>query len=226
MTNYCYNKLIIRGEHMEIQRFLKAVEGKDTLFDFNKLVPVPQELEDVFFVGTLETDIMHVRMEEMGYKLPDEVNKHLDEKVPFEKREKTFRENAQLAAKCIEKYGYPCWGPWRAAHWGTKGSATDTKIKWSRKNYCYLFFTTALTSPNLVIKAAISQFPNLHFKLKHKMEDPKPDENSIILGNGEFLKVDVPDGHILTEEEKEKIKKMYLEQSSRGDLIYAKKPVF
>ncbi len=225
MSNYCYNKLIIRGEHMEIQRFLKAVEGKDTLFDFNKLVPVPQELEDVLFVGTLGTDITHVMLEEKGYTVPSEVSKHLDEKIPFEKKEKTFRENAQLAAKCVEKYGYPCWGAWREAHWGTKVSASDTKIKWARKNYCYLFFTTTLNPPNLVIKEAISQFPNLDFKLKYKMEEPKPDENSIILGNGEFLHVEVPDGYILTEEKKEEIKKMYLEQTSRGDLIYAKHPL-
>ena len=220
MVDYCYNKLTIRGEHLEIQRFLNTVEGKDTLFDFNKLVPVPQELENVVYVGTLEGDTLNLIMEADGYKLPDAISKHLDEKIP--NNDKTYRENAQLAIKCAKKYAALSWGQWRYKHWGTGGSATDTKIKWVRKDCCRLSFTTPATTPDLVIKAAVSQFPNLNFKLKHEMEDAKPDENSIILDNGEFLKVELPKGQVLTEEKKEEIKKIYLERRTQGNVIYAK----
>ena len=38
MPNICYNKLTIRGERSEIERFLEQVSGPDTLFDFEKII--------------------------------------------------------------------------------------------------------------------------------------------------------------------------------------------
>ena len=43
MPNHCYNSLKIGSNAKEI---LAAIKGKDTCFDFNKIIPMPEELVD------------------------------------------------------------------------------------------------------------------------------------------------------------------------------------
>ena len=208
MANLCFNKLIIRGEHKEIERFLGTVAGEDTLFDFNKILPVPEELYKVLNVGTLDSDMLNTALEAQGYTLPDEVTKHLDTNLP--EGEGTFRDNAVMAIECTNKYDYPCWVHWCVKNWGVRKNARDTKIRWRKPCCCYLSFTTDWEPPRGVMRVAGPMFPKLTFILKHKQEVPKPGPNSIFLGNGEFINVKTADGSTLTEEDKEEIKKIYL----------------
>jgi len=45
MPNWCYNRVEICGEPEEMEEFRKLVESKEQKFDFNKIIPMPKELE-------------------------------------------------------------------------------------------------------------------------------------------------------------------------------------
>jgi len=212
MPNICYNKLTIRGERSEIEHFLEQVAGPDTLFDFNKIIPIPEELNQIQSVNTLKEDIALLCREAIEGDLTEEETKSLDGKI-FD-TDVTHRENAKKAFHCVVKYGASDWYDWCVEHWGTKWNAFDTSIKW-RKNFykkacCYLSFSTAWTPPTSILEAIIIQFPSLTFRLDVELENPKPNKNSIMLDNGDFLNVERDSDEPLTEEEKEMIKNAYL----------------
>ena len=47
MPNWCYNRVEVYIEDAEeLKRWKETVESKESKFDFNKIVPMPKELED------------------------------------------------------------------------------------------------------------------------------------------------------------------------------------
>lgn len=42
MANICENLLIIRGDTKTIKYFLKPFSSKSNLFDFDKIIPIPE----------------------------------------------------------------------------------------------------------------------------------------------------------------------------------------
>ena len=62
MPNWCYNRVEICGEPEEMDEFRKLVKSKESPFDFNKIVPMPKELE-----GTVK-GTNHVPSEELKKK--------------------------------------------------------------------------------------------------------------------------------------------------------------
>ena len=81
MPNICYNKLTIRGERSEIEHFLEQVAGPDTLFDFEKIIPVPKELDEVQSVERVQKDIYLLCREAIEGDLTEEEIKGLDRKI-------------------------------------------------------------------------------------------------------------------------------------------------
>ena len=45
MPNWCNNRVEIYGESDQIKEVKKTLEGEETCFDFNNIVPMPKELE-------------------------------------------------------------------------------------------------------------------------------------------------------------------------------------
>ena len=46
MPNWCYNRVEICGDPEEMDEFRKLVKSKESEFDFNKILPMPKELDD------------------------------------------------------------------------------------------------------------------------------------------------------------------------------------
>ena len=44
MADYVRNRLTIKGNHEEIQSFLANAKGEDFDFDFEKIIPIPEDL--------------------------------------------------------------------------------------------------------------------------------------------------------------------------------------
>lgn len=44
MPNYIQNILRFEGDDKEIKRLFEAIKGDNTVFDFNRVIPMPQEL--------------------------------------------------------------------------------------------------------------------------------------------------------------------------------------
>ena len=63
MPNWCYNRVEVYTENEEeLKRWKETVESKESKFDFNKIVPMPKELE-----GTVK-GTNHVPSEELKEK--------------------------------------------------------------------------------------------------------------------------------------------------------------
>tara|TARA_R100000742_G_C4270560_1_gene89281 strand:+ start:124 stop:609 length:486 start_codon:yes stop_codon:yes gene_type:complete len=45
MPNWCENEVTISGDKKEVKKFIKFVKSKKSAFDFNKIYPMPKELE-------------------------------------------------------------------------------------------------------------------------------------------------------------------------------------
>ena len=46
MPNWCSNRVEVYGDEKEIKAWKKVVASKKSVFDFNKIMPMPEELED------------------------------------------------------------------------------------------------------------------------------------------------------------------------------------
>ena len=46
MPNWCANRVEVYAEAEDIKKFREYVSSKDSLFSFNKIKPIPKELED------------------------------------------------------------------------------------------------------------------------------------------------------------------------------------
>ena len=46
MANHCANRIEIQGEAKDVAVVKKFLQGKDTCFDFNNILPMPEELEN------------------------------------------------------------------------------------------------------------------------------------------------------------------------------------
>ena len=46
MPNHCANRIEIQGEAKDVKKVKKFLQGEDTCFDFNNILPMPKELEN------------------------------------------------------------------------------------------------------------------------------------------------------------------------------------
>lgn len=72
------------------------------MFDFNKIIPIPEELNQIQSVNTLKEDIALLCREAIEGDLTEEETKSLDGKI-FD-TDVTHRENAKKAFHCVVKY--------------------------------------------------------------------------------------------------------------------------
>ena len=45
MPNWCQNEVTVSGDEKKVKEFIKFVSSKKSKFDFNKIYPMPKELE-------------------------------------------------------------------------------------------------------------------------------------------------------------------------------------
>jgi hypothetical protein len=67
MANMCFNNLNITGPKADVQRFLASVKTEETQFDFNGVVPMPEELRNTESPNaTLESNDSNESIEKCG----------------------------------------------------------------------------------------------------------------------------------------------------------------
>ena len=149
MPNWCENDLTIKGSKTEIARLLQLVSSEDSIFDFNKILPMPE-----VFKGVHE-----------GFCIINGVDC---------KRWRTGADGEPVAiteeevAQWRELYGTDGWYDWCIANWGTKWDACDAEIDDAGlPNKVVFHFNTAWSPPVPVIGKLHKLFPTLKIKLKY-----------------------------------------------------------
>lgn len=169
MPNHVSNVLTIEATDrtVDFKKELKAVlkkiksgrEKNVNLFDFNKVIPMPKELEGTVSPMTI--------ISEKEYKAQEErvATGQLTE------NEKMWGGisrclTAKLSNEYKRKFGADNWYEWKIRNWGTKWGAYDVVV-----NDNVVEFNTAWSTAPRVIEVLSELFPTLKFSVEYADED-------------------------------------------------------
>lgn len=162
MPNWVFNKVYFHGKEEKINVLKDFVKGKEFEFDFNKIIPMPEELN--LTAGSEETIARSCAVARVnGKTTSDEFEK------PWSKG-KTFDEWADLGDKYIsniKKYKASNWYDWCWDNWGTKWNADEPY--WEGDNF--VSFNTAWNTPTPVYQRLSELFPDVTFMVEYADED-------------------------------------------------------
>ena len=115
MPNWTKNTITAAGKPEDLRAFLEAVKWEDELFDFNRLIPMPELLKHT---GCGSRTIDGKNYEAWYVENPDEPDITKEIVRAF-----TPEEQAQL-----KEIGHDSWYTWCIENWGTKWNACDVRI--------------------------------------------------------------------------------------------------
>ena len=161
MPNHCFNEVKAKKEILD-----EIYDYEKEKITFNKLIPMPKELEDSVSDGSTtikkamylylngDKDLLEAKWEankdaQQKYKTFDKMVEYLFEKYPKEEVIRSYT--------CLQKYGTDNWYDWSIEHWGTKWDAYD--CQGSPQEGTLIFFT-AWNPPDEIIKALCKKYPN------------------------------------------------------------------
>ena len=153
MPNYVKNILSFDGDPAQVDRLFSAIKGENGLMDFDKLIPMPSELEIESgsrtaagfkkYMAFLAVTGLHTEMEPAYLAAHPEID----------------REEWDLGKQAyqnIQKYGCPTWYEWRIQNWGTKLNASGAEVLDGR-----LSFLTAWNAPKQILEKLSQMFPSI-----------------------------------------------------------------
>ena len=166
MPNWVFNKVYFYGEKERIEKLKKFVESEEMSFDFNKIVPMPEELN---LISGSDEDVARscALARRRGQTTSAEYEKYGSWNLEVKK---SFDEWADLGEKYlsnIEKYGASTWYDWHCTHWGTKWNASEPI--WYGDNM--VTFDTAWSAPEPIFQKLAELFPDIDIDVDFADED-------------------------------------------------------
>ena len=147
MPNWCENRVTISGDAEDIVKFRELMEGPDhhgteSIFSFNRLIPMPIELIDTTSPPTIK-----------------ETQTECD---TYNTGENHCIAVTQTTVDTLrEEHGACDWYSWANNVWGTKWQPTEIELD-SEEDYLVYRFDTAWGPPEGIWGAIQEQFPKLH----------------------------------------------------------------
>ena len=141
-----YVKNVVTVQHKDPKEILRAMDGEDGAFDFNNLVPMPDELKGIQCVHDGADDVFY-RLEDLedaqdndlafgglpgAFPLP---------KVPTKEWLQDNKLDAFTVKRLIKDYGAVYWYEWCIHNWGTKWPASEVKHSVIGDRIVFSFFT-------------------------------------------------------------------------------------
>ena len=167
MPNHISNEIIIHSDnYQEALAFIRndAVDGRGEKytrhFDFNKIKPMPEELNIESSARAKSAHILYMQMNNiviqpkydygpLDYHFLERDRDSYDMSIGSEMYELGKQVHINWT-----KYGYPNWYEWSYANWGTKWNAYETKYTSERSVY----FESAWSSPIDIVESFIQKF--------------------------------------------------------------------
>ena len=153
MPNYVKNILSFDGDPAQVDRLFSVIKGENGLMDFNKLIPMPSELEIESgsrtaagfkkYMAFLTVTSLHTEMEPAYLAAHPEIDRE-----EWDLGKQTYQN--------IQKYGCPTWYEWRIQNWGTKWNASGAEVLDGR-----LSFLTAWNAPKQILEKLSQMFPSI-----------------------------------------------------------------
>ena len=193
MPNHTANNFTVTGPKDDVLRFVAQIKGTDSEIDFNKVLPIPNDLRGTSSPSRIQTQ------EEID-KIWAEWNKRKDEgKLSSFEMERPMGLGITQAKydEFILKYGYADWYDWSIFNWGTKWNAYDVtewsinEGHWNGENSSATIYYETAWSPATALWLNVSKdYPTLDFY--HEFAD----EGGSFLGSET-----IRDGRIISSEE-------------------------
>lgn len=189
MPNHVINILTIGGSDelvarikSEISGFTKGEEGVEMPIDFDKIAPLPSELEGTTspprIISQKEYDKQEARIAAGD----------------LEEHEKQFGVSRGITQEMhdeyIRKYGYADWYGWRNNTWGTKWNAYDQELRDNGD----IKFETAWSTPYKLMVILSEKYPEATFKVRFSDEDFGHNVGEYTLQAGEVINENIPKG--------------------------------
>ncbi len=167
MPNHVAHVLRIRGSKKDVAKIREAIrgepfkDGSKNLLDFNKIIPMPKELEHV-------TSPVRIVSQEKREEQLKTLHKYLndgDDETGFYTPEVGLTE--ELSREYIAKFGANNWYDWTCKNWTTKWNAYSMK----ELNERTIYFETAWSTPTSVLIKLSKMFPETIFQVQWADED-------------------------------------------------------
>lgn len=222
MPNHVTNILELEGDNSEIKKLyenIKCEEEELGSIDFNKIIPMPKDLEIVcgsYTTKGIELYLTYLNpiVTYFGDSLY-EVNKFnkllegLNAENPFYKYNQNMKEDEinnlktkekenfdyifDLGKKAVNnfiKYGATTWYEWSIKNWGTKWNAYHFGCYIPEDNK--LFFDTAWSNASPVIQKLSEMYPKILFKYRWADEGMGTNTGKAEYCNGEVIYLFIP----------------------------------
>jgi hypothetical protein len=181
MPNWITNIVELKGNAEQVAAILEFVKSDEREFDFNKVAPIPKELE-----GTqAPTNII-------SQKEYDKQEKKLA-KGKLTKEEKKWGISRGLTLELSKEYqkrfGADNWYDWQNANWGTKWNASEVFISDN-----VISFNTAWSAPEPIFVALSEKFPEVEFFIQFADEDFGHNVGEVSLLGGDEIDSNIPEG--------------------------------
>lgn len=184
MPNHVTNILTIKGTPDQVRTVRDAIsqESKDAdiFIDFEKIVPMPNELLGIHSGIVTIDDVRYDNWREVS-KTTGDVILGSDVRVRDDIKMVGLTHEEIRALK--KKYGAADWYNWNIAQWGTKWNAYD-QVDISPNSFS---FNTAWSTPSPIINAISIMFPDVIFELDYADEDIGSNVGRYVMQAGELL---------------------------------------
>lgn len=183
MPNWVTNNVTITASKKLIEKIRAEVKGENSEFDFNRIAPMPKELE-----GTRSPMVAISKKEYKEQELKIA-------KGDLTEHEKNFGISRCLTQELIDEYnrkfGACDWYGWHLANWGTKWNACDVYVSDSGD---LISFNTAWSTPFELMVKLSEKYPKATFEVEYADEDFGHNVGRYTLRNGEEIDSFLPEG--------------------------------
>ena len=212
MPDHVTNQIMVKNDDadhtklLELAIFLKPDKGKLGDIDFNKLLPMPEELNiEACSIGENGLKLYSQFMKEslslafsnLGRQRSKEeqnrlVSELIDKYAKIAERDPEEWELGEKYYNNLQKYGARHWYDWTNKHWGTKWNAYDC-IPWE-KGSDMLEFYTAWDSVVKLMAMLSKKFPEMEITYRWANEDLGYDVGEIVMKDGRIEQERLPIG--------------------------------
>lgn len=161
MPNWTTNQLTLRGEQTQLECFKDALDGENGVVDFNRIRPMPGELE-IESGSRTNLGMACFRRTEFAYyhNIPWFKERYPGVDSPAKLRavlgetEPATVEIGRQALANIRQYGVPTWYEWCNREWGTKWNAYEPSAEVWDETLQYSF-DTAWDAPRPLVEPIV-----------------------------------------------------------------------
>lgn len=181
MPNWIANNLELRGNAEQVAKILEFVKSDEREFDFNKIAPIPKELENTQaptkIISQKEYDEQEARLAK-GELTESEKSWGISRGLTLE-----------MSMEYKRRFGADNWYGWQTQNWGTKWNASEVFISDN-----LISFNTAWSTPEPIFTALSKLFPDVEFFIEFADEDFGHNVGEVTLLNGDEIDSNIPEG--------------------------------